>query len=1281
MALLGTVEFMKQEYVFMETSFTKGSRQLIVASYDDLVSEEPSIDSRREIYYRGGGLLEDNYLLGILDPVRKKEYGSTQLLALIYTTINNIVRQSRLEGTYTHSLGLDRYTHGDSVIEMQGLNYRSLDINTDKIKLKATSIAKLNVKPRKLSQKLTNIVNNTARYNTSTFLDSSLESLERAGFDTTWMNEKEYVAIHSVEDWDNIVIPALMKEFRRWKTEQDFPYFLVSIDFESDGLNAFCELHPDRHTGVYFSISFADNQSFGVFLKMENFDNVDLEGMAERLTYLTQNDPLPKHESDRTIILEHNGDRLELKRSELTIIAHNMMIDRRFGLTVGADIWFDLCTLQLSFNLDPYMTQGINGLKHIVTKFFGIEYAELGDICGNKNKGMFKYLTDKRVIMMYGCADTDWHRLAAKQLIRITEEAKEYYGVDHTEQHMDLDSIYMNHKAECDYNGMRVDLPAFTEEYNDKTRILNLYYSFMAQYVGRVKAYKDYEKLVINAERYNIQLDGINSYSIATAPSYRVDKWTGKELLNVLFNVLDYPTLCWTTQNKKAKLQGRKFKQKPAVNTEALRYYMKIGATVDAERIAQAFESQTSLEDLKWFSMYLKDDYVDPVTGNVLISKDKFNSYRLPFFYVLNLISPLVKSITAELKPIVEGGSEYKFSHCNMTSAVTRRDLNPTQTISKYSKFKYIPYDDDYYYCAVDQSAVEIRILYGLSKNKELIEPLNNPEKDTHTETAALMYQKPAHTITKDIRKGVKPLAFGIPYGKEVFSMCKDLHGDNSPEHMAETAYLFNLYTTKLKSVMDVLNGVRDKMDEPVNPPQSLKDYLEMDPEKKYGRMVNAFGYCQHSEIREEEWFRQAIRRKAGNFIIQGFAANLLRKIYVRMLQEFWRRGWIQDKRVRIHLTVHDEIDMSYHKSLNPVEVMSVLYKALTVKMKGFPTFFVGINFGNSWGEAKQDEAELPVLLVEELHQQFLAGKFDNYDFGNHLTFFKNKREDFYIRRVKKELLTINENKNVWDISKLNDVFTNYTVRALLPDVVGKPLFKLDKGNDDADLMLASYLPRFIAQHILPEDNRKHYMIFDGKPLEITEDFLIHNYDSLEEMFKGTYSVDSSVQLEELSLDHEDDLTMEDSLEFDAENMFGDDIGFDFDEDPVTESADMGDIENLSSGFLTVYTNFKVLEDEFVEYGSINDRVNAEVEAARGKVQQFKNFKVSNGKIILPIISSKVVTDIRKMCVGNTSNKPNTLHLFIKHNGSLVNMNKYEEEFLHKIDDYLETKTRKTGVV
>ena len=1274
MALVGTLTFFNQRYVYMEASFAKGTRQLLLVSETDLDAEEGKehLTFRGAPYYNAGGVLEDNYLLGILDPVRKKQYGTVPVLDAVYTAINEVIRQAKLANTVTHYLGVDKYTHGESTIEKKGSTLTHINLVTDKMSLEASETYKLNIKPRRLAQMMTDMNVATTRYNTATFVDASLEYVQRIGFDTSWLETKDYVEIHSLEEWDNLVIPALMKEYRRWKKEQDFPYFLVSIDFESDGLNAFCELHPDRHTAVYFSISFADNQSFGVFLKMENFENVDLEGMAERLTYLTQVD-LNK---DRDIVLQHGDDKLELKRSDLTVIAHNMMIDRRFGMTVGADIWFNLCTLQLSFNLDPFMTKGINGLKHIVTKFFGIEYAELGEICGKKNKGMFKYLTDRRVIQMYGCADTDWHRLAAKKMIEIAREAKEYYTVDHVEQHMSLDSMYMNTKADADYQGMRINRQAFLDEYNEKTRILNLYHDFMSQYVGRVKAYKDYERLVVNAERYNIELDTISGRDIQNAPSFRVEKWSGKELLNVLFSVLGYPVLVKTKQNKKAKLEGRAFKEKPAVNTEALRYYLQYEATVEPDVIDECFNKQTSLEELKWFSMYLKDDYIDPVTGNVLISKEKFNSYRYPFMMVMNLISPLVKTITAELKPIVESNCEYVFSHCNMTSAVTRRDLNPKQTVSKKSKYNYIPYTDDYNYCAVDQSAVEIRILYGLSGDKNLIEPLNNPEKDSHTETAALMHQKPAYTITKDVRKGIKFLAFGRPYGKEVFSSCKDFYGDTSPEHMAEMAYLFNLYDTKLASVMKVLNEVRDKMDEPVNPPESLKAYLEFDPEKKYGRMINKFGYCQHLEIREGvEWFRQALRRKAGNFIIQGFASNLLRIIYMRMYREFWKRGWIQDRRIRIHLTVHDEVDMSYHKSLNPVEVMSVLYNALTVKMKGFPVFFVGINFGNSWGEAKQDEAELPVLLVQELDKAYKEGKYDNYDFGNHLTFFKTEREAYYRRRMHKELKAVNKNRNVWDIDYLSDAFTNYTVRSLFPDMFKEPLITLPKGCEDPVLLLTAYLPKFIADYVLDRDSRKHHLVYKGKALQITKDLLINQYATIDDLFNNKPKSDQSIYVEQ-----EETHSTQFDLEAEADEMFAD-MGFDFDEAPLdADEYETDGIVDLDTGFLNVYNNVKVEgEEEFVEYGSIEARVQAENEAAKEKKLHFDNFKETNGKIILSVPAIKTFGEIRKMCVGRTSSNANSLQLFIKHGGKLTNMNKYDESFLRELDEFL-TNNKKIGV-
>lgn len=239
---------------------------------------------------------------------------------------------------------------------------------------------------------------------------------------------------------------------------------------------------------------------------------------------------------------------------------------------------------------------------------------------------------------------------------------------------------------------------------------------------------------------------------------------------------------------------------------------------------------------------------------------------------------------------------------------------------------------------------------------------------------------------------------------------------------------------------------------------------------------------------------------------------------------------------------------MSYHKSLNPVEVMSILHEALTVKMKGFPTFYVGINFGTSWGKAKEDESELPVLLVEELNKDFKAGKYDNYDFGDHLKFFDDKREDYYNRRIDKELKTINKNRNIWDISFLNDAFTNYTVRSLVPDVVGKkkPLLVLPDGCEDPIMLLTAYLPKFIAQYVIDRDNRKHHLVYKNKAIQITKDMLNQTYETIEDLFNNKPLEQVFTPVAEFMVDTtpdlDDDLDLGDVL---------DDIEFDFDEAPL----------------------------------------------------------------------------------------------------------------------------------
>lgn len=1262
MDLLGRLTYLGEELIFAQTSFVKSSRQYILLSPTPVNNSEGKV--RNYNYYLDGGEVDQDYILGILDPVRKMSYGSLPILNLVYKELGNVVRESRLAKTSSSSTSTDRtnkslfieeYKTKNSVVSMVGNLHHSIDIHSDRFTLLAERTYNTKFRPRKLGKILTKVSQSSlAKYSAGSFLDASFESLQKDGFDMTWMEGKEYIPVHTLDDWDNRVIPELVKEYKRWEKEKDFEMFLISIDFESDGLEAFGEHHPNPCESVYFSISFADNQSFGVFLNMENFDNIEIEGIAQRLTYLTEINPL----EDRNLIFETTSDKLEIKRSNLTVIAHNMMIDRRFGLLIGANIWFDLCTMQLSFNLDPFRTKGKNGLKYIIEKFFGIDYAELGEICGKQNKGMFRHLSDKRVIMMYGCADTDLHRLAAKRLITIVNNSTEYYGVNHVKQHMRLDSLYNNMKADADFNGIRIDLPVFQDDYKEKSRILELYYDFLAQYVGRVKAYNDYQALVLSAERYNVDLESISSRTIDQTPPYLISKWTGKDLETAIFKVLDYPILAWTTQNKKAKLAGKKFVPKPALNVEALEYYMTYESPVDTERIEKAMQKQESLEDLRLYSTYLATDYIDPVTGNVLISKDKFNSQRFPFMSVLHSISPILKQVSSSLKPISEANCEYRFAKCNTHSAVTRRDLNPIQTTSGDHKYLHLAYTDDYYFGSVDQNAVEIRILYGLSKDETLINALLDPEKDSHTETTSLMRQKPAYLVTKKERKATKELAFGIPYGKQVYSACISLFKEATPENLAITSQLFNLYSDKLASVMKVLNATRDKMDEEVKPPQDLYEYLEFDPEKKYGRMTNEYGFCQHLEIRDKEpGFREALRRKAGNFIIQGWAANFIRILYVELCKEVMRKGWYYNKMFMFHLTVHDEIDFSYHKSLNPVEIVEMIHRVMTRTVKGFPPFFVGINIGNNWGEAKADASELPVRLVNQLCARLKRGDFKDYDFGNHVEFFEKERNQFFETRILRELKALNGESNVWNINKLNDLYTNYTVRALMGDFIGKPLYRV-KDIDDPIEMLASVLPKFISKYIVPNDKRTHHILVGEKHTPITSKMWENTYESLEDLLHNKPIAEEEVQEEQST----EELLPE--LDFDLDEDFE---SFDFNPDIPDEEFPTDGIEDVSTDFLESYIRFEKKTD-FVEYGSVTERVAELAKETSTATPTFKNFKVMNHKVIITITRAKDITAIRKVTKGPSSTSLSAYQIYLKTGGKLQDYGKVSEDTLREID-------------
>ena len=86
------------------------------------------------------------------------------------------------------------------------------------------------------------------------------------------------------------------------------------------------------------------------------------------------------------------------------------MFDGRVFYDNGVAPYFDDDTLQMAFVLNPKVVRGANKLKMLTRRLLGCETPELDDILGKGNEDKYKYLVDKHVAEIYGCADADFTR-------------------------------------------------------------------------------------------------------------------------------------------------------------------------------------------------------------------------------------------------------------------------------------------------------------------------------------------------------------------------------------------------------------------------------------------------------------------------------------------------------------------------------------------------------------------------------------------------------------------------------------------------------------------------------------------------------------------------------------------------------------------------------------------------------------------------------------------------------------------------------------------------------
>lgn len=270
----------------------------------------------------------------------------------------------------------------------------------------------------------------------------------------------------------------------------------------------------------------------------------------------------------------------------------------------------------------------------------------------------------------------------------------------------------------------------------------------------------------------------------------------------------------------------------------------------------------------------------------------------------------------------------------------------------------FIPDSEDYYFLVVDYSQVEYRIMAGLADEYEVVDFFRgNPEADYHIMMYARMVGKKYEEVTAKERKQGKVLNFGISYGMSPPSLAIKLHGANTEEYVKDAEEKMRDYFDSVANIRDYFTVVKDGaqlrgfVKTLFNRRRHIPEFLKDNP--------------RHYEIERG-------KRKAGNTVVQGTAADIMKFAHVRVEKALERHNLD----ARPVASIHDELVILVNKKYNPWQVIDIVRRAMELDLSkyNFPPLYIGANVGNSWADGKKDNLECPVLLMERRREEIEKG-------------------------------------------------------------------------------------------------------------------------------------------------------------------------------------------------------------------------------------------------------------------------------------------------------------------
>ncbi len=844
-----------------------------------------------------------------------------------------------------------------------------------------------------------------------------------------WYKQKKYKLIDTKEKFEN-----MMLNFLRFvqNAHDNGKRVLVGLDTETTGLNMInlSKSNPLRDSIVSIPFAWKDDEAYVICTDMYYFSNVESQDVYPLFNKLFSRN---QDYTFQDIDFVYCGEHFSFSRQNITVGGFNAFFDIKAFLCHDCEVFFDEDAMILLYNLDTDLVQGkegqkqtgsyliSNSLKNQTRRLIGDETLELEELYGKAHKDKYRYLQDVELALMYGGADADYTRKVIKIAVSMTEPQLH-------KLYMKYDMTTLFQMAKASWYGMPIDSEgvktqgAMVEQDLERLKDFIYHYAYLANRdTLKQKSDKIQELMGLDSE---MEVEDIASrekmFRYPFTPAYH------KKLL---FGMLNYPVM------KRNEKSGE-----PALDKFVLKKLMAVQREHPVEILRESLMSAS-----------------DPTV--TLIDKDKFNSDMYPLARVFSTYATLNKEYTAYYRPIIEHDMEGKmFYNFNMARAATRRILSPGQTMKGSLKSLVIA-PPGKLFMSFDASQIEYRHMASMAyiRSRRLLQQqfpddwerrlnstavatihsmMQKEEADYHIETAATMLNKRQHQVLPKERKMYKSIGFGIPYGLGDRSMCESIFGTPNEENMKKTRDLLDQYYTKQKEVIDLLEEVRDNAFVPARISESLRNYLKVG-DTHVGIVRNFTGFYRLFILEDLTRARTGrIRRQAGNCIIQGGAAELFRRMLYNFHVGSCKAG-IRDK-VTWLMTVHDELDAIVDDDIDIVLLIKVLYENCTLRYEGHIPYYIGINFGANWEDAKSDDKELPVIMVQRMIAAYDEGKFSIPCDGHQPEHLMKLKRHYMCDRIFEELKRIIpelDHGYEWTpeaVSKVDEEFSNYVVRAYL---------------------------------------------------------------------------------------------------------------------------------------------------------------------------------------------------------------------------------------------------------